>query len=154
MVFLLCFAGSIIQSSAADQQTASKYPDEFVRAAAAFKSASPTNRFAEAQAVLDTLPRCPSSKKDVGTGTYRTYDFSQPSYVLPSSEVLNLLGNPLVITTNIDLWGYSYEIRGPEKWLLYIRFKNDYAVLSGISSYEQLPGRRFNPEKDLGGTKR
>src|SRR6267378_7623558 len=66
-----------------------KYPEAFIKAAQAFKAAPQTNRYPEGEQVWKELPTCPLiSEKDTGTGMFRTYDYSKPSYILSSKDVL------------------------------------------------------------------
>src|SRR5882762_7494262 len=101
-----------ILTSSADGAPEPHFPATLVRTAEAFKSAAPTNRYAEAEQLSRELPKCPvTSQKDVGTGIYRSYDFSKPSYVLTSKDVLELLGNPITVKTNDVSVRFLYLIR-------------------------------------------
>jgi len=130
-------AGAIQGNCATNEIGVDKYPDSLISASAAFKFASTTNRYSEAETVLKVLPKCPITfEKDTGTGVVRGYDFSKPSYTLPSKHVLGFLGEPSLITTNSGALHYYYIIRQSgtgEPWSLCIEFRNDRVVLAKLS---------------------
>ncbi len=90
---------SVIVGALGDREA--EPPRTLVKAAKAFVGAPATNRLAEAQIVARELPRCPLKyERDVGTGVYRAFDYSKPSYTLSTDAVLTLLGNPAAAKTN------------------------------------------------------
>jgi hypothetical protein len=112
-----------------------RLPEALLKATEAFKSAPPTNRYAQGERLWRELPKCPLTfQRDTGLGVIRGYDYSKPSYVLSSKDLVGLLGDPLLITTNINSRVYKYLISGkrPEQgWSLCIEIhlRNDYVVL-------------------------
>ena len=137
LVVHVCFAILPLNGACATNDAGhGEYPAALVKAAQAFRSASPTNRYAEAENVWKELPKCPTTfEKDIGTGVVRSYDYSKPSYLLSSRDVLVLLGEPFLLKTNAEARTYSYLIRGKqphESWSLSIEFHNDRVVRSNL----------------------
>jgi hypothetical protein len=116
-------------------------PQTLVEAARAFIVAPPSNRLTEAQGVVRELPRCPLKyERDVGTGIYRAYDYTKPSYVLSAETVLNLLGNPTTSKTNgasvrlLYLARRRLTLASPEDWFLNIELHAGRVVYSNVAT--------------------
>jgi hypothetical protein len=130
----------VLIAAAAIAQDA-KLPEGLVKAAAAFRAAPITNRYAEAENLCKELPRCPLKyQEDVGTGTYRSYDLSKPSYILSTGAVFKLLGDPTIARTNETSVHFLYLARRKHglpasgDWFLDIQFLSDRAVISNMST--------------------
>jgi hypothetical protein len=79
-------------------------------------------------------------EKDVGTGIYRSYDYSKPSYVLATGDALKLFGSPTVARTN-DAWVHflylarrKHDFPASGDWFLDIEFLSDRVVNSNMST--------------------
>jgi hypothetical protein len=123
------------------------YPSNFLQAASAFRNASSTNRYAEAEALWKTLPvtRIESitytgtASNLAGRGScFVTRDWDHPSFILTRSEVLRLLGKP----RSTNLLAYEYAVasgpRDRSPVFLSLHLHNDYVVDSLI--YSQATG--------------
>jgi hypothetical protein len=135
---------AIIARTNACAQNASegqRYPPSLVKAARAFKSADRSHRYAEAAKLLELMPKCPIIYSNyVGIGVHESYDFSRPSYILSSADVLYLLGEPAAYKTNSYSVSYSYRIgehiEVPD-WSLYIEFRNNRVVYSMLRGWTE-----------------
>ena len=132
-----CFALLVSNAiSATNEADHARYPMALMKAVQAFKLASPTNRYNEAVMVLKELPKCPLKyQREVGTGTFRSYDFARPSYILSSKDVVDLLGNPFVAQTNGNevMYWYPVNTNAPRSgWLFEIHFSTNRVVLSNL----------------------
>lgn len=125
------------------------YPTGFMDAVSAFQSASPTNRYREADALQKELPTTPV-KRVWYTGTasnfwgrgsrFVTRDLGKPSFILKQSEVLRLLGAPS--STNFEEFTYPVSSGAASRFpaFLSINFHNDYVVDSLIYSGPESKG--------------
>src|ERR1051325_2621011 len=141
---LLCVC-SIVRALAAGGHAAGaeQLPAAVRRAAEAFAAAPHTNRFAEAQNLCRELPKCPLRyDRDVGTGRYRSYDFSRPSYVLSTDALLKLLGPPTAARTNDTPIHLLYPARASHDaptqkgWFLDVQIVSDRVVFGNMATYD------------------
>jgi hypothetical protein len=147
LVWLL--SASVIVGAHGDRKP--QPPQTLVTAAKAFEAAPATNRLAEARSVVQELPRCPLKyEKDVGTGIYRAFDFSKPSYNLSTDAVLTLLGSPAATKTNgasvrlLYLARKSHEQASSEDWFLAVETRSGRVVYSHLTTAPALnEPRRF-----------
>jgi hypothetical protein len=145
LALLVALSATLSRVRAAEEHPV--YPSNFLQAANAFRNASPTNRYAEAEALNKTLPVAPI-KSTTYTGTasnlagrgsrFITRDEDHPSFILTRSEVLRLVGTP----RTINVLEYEYVVasgaghRFPA--FLGLHFHNDHVVDSVI--YSQATG--------------
>ena len=86
-------------------------PRAFLRAAAAFTAASPTNRYERGVTVADALPHCPEvGRIQQPFNLFVSYDYSKPSFLLTRKDALHLLGTPY--RSSVD--SVEYLIRSEE----------------------------------------
>ena len=141
LVTIVIVAAALRCSWAGDQD--SNYPKEFLQAARAFQSASPTNRYREAEILQKTLPTTRiTSVTYSGTasnfngrgGQFITRDLDKPSFILERNELLRVLGAPSF--TNSLSYSYAVASGAGNRFPVFlgIDFHGNYVVTSMIYS--------------------
>lgn len=145
LALLVALGATLSSVRTADQHPA--YPSNFLQSASAFREASITNRYAEAEALYKTLPVTPI-KNITYTGTasnlagrgsrFITPDYDHPSFILTGSEVLRLLGIPS--STNPLTYDYAVAsgVGDTSPVFLNLQLHNGYVV--GSFLYSQATG--------------
>jgi hypothetical protein len=108
------------------------YPTNFLAAAKAFTNAPANNRYKEASALAETLPKSPVTVTGPGfegRGS-RFSHVEKPTFVLRESEVVRLLG--IAYHTNSTSYFYLASKAGNSRSALAVNFLNGYVVSSTI----------------------
>jgi hypothetical protein len=125
------YSRSDSQKVAAWLEKAKAPPADLKEQARKFLRAPNENRYEIGEAIFRLLPRCPVTwRKEIGTGTLVSYDYSSPTYFLFKRDVIRLLGSP--DTTDEDNLTYTIERKEGMLWCLWIHFQSDHVVLSTI----------------------
>jgi hypothetical protein len=141
LVLIVIVTAALDCTWAGDQD--SNYPKEFLQAARAFQSASPTNRYREAELLQKALPTTRiTSVTYSGTasnfngrgGRFITRDLDKPSFPLHRKELFRLLGAPSL--TNSLSCSYAVASGAGNRFPVYlgIDFHRNYVVNSTIYS--------------------
>jgi hypothetical protein len=113
--------------------TAHNYPSDFLKAAALFKKADPTNRYEQALALVITLPKCNETMRvERPFSVLVSYDYSKPSYFLPEQDAIRFLGMPCCRTGASLTYPIAIEAGGEHKSVLTIQLMGSNVVGSLI----------------------
>jgi prepilin-type N-terminal cleavage/methylation domain-containing protein len=106
------------------------YPTNFLAAAKAFTNAPANNRYNEACALDDALPKPTFTGAGYKERGSRFSHVDKPTFVLRESEVVRLLGNAYY--TNSTSYFYLAWKAGNSRSALMVNFLNGYVVSSTI----------------------
>lgn len=106
------------------------YPTNFLAAAKAFTNAPANNRYTEASALAEVLPRPTVTGAGYKERGSRFSHVDKPTFVLRESEVVRLLG--IAYHTNSTSYFYLASKAGNSRSALMVNFLNGYVVSSMI----------------------
>jgi hypothetical protein len=123
-----------------------KYPEGFIEATRLFTNAPTSNRLDEAAGLMRRLPKVPILKVTYPEGVtnfaghgsrFVTRDLEKPSFLLPQSEVLRLMGAPTFTNTIGSDFQYIIGSRPELRYdtRLIVEFHESYVVGSKMVSW-------------------
>lgn len=106
------------------------YPTNFLAAAKAFTNAPANDRYKEACALAEALPKPTVTGPGYEGRGSRFYHVDKPTFVLRENEVVRLLG--IAYHTNSTSYFYVASKAGNSRSALMVNFLNGYVVSSRI----------------------